>query len=271
MKIKLAATLGYCLGVKRAMNMAFKQLSRRGGKVFSHGELIHNNPALALLEGKGLKVWRGEDEGVIIIRAHGLPPDEMEKLSRTNLKILDATCPKVVAIHELVAREAENGRDIIIWGGARHPEVAGIVGHSRGRGRVVESAAEVEALPPLARPLLVAQTTQDLEKWPEIEAAVKARWPEARICNTICLATARRQSNVRELAKEADALLIIGGKTSGNTARLADVGRRLGLRTFLAETVDDLSPSDFQEVKVLGAAAGASTSNWPGLPPPIGK
>lgn len=262
MKIKLANSLGYCMGVRRAMDMAFRHLSQRGEKVFSHGELIHNNSALELLSAKGLKIWQGEDEGTIIIRAHGLPPDELEKLSRTSLKISNATCPKVLAVQKLVADEAEKGRDVIIWGGANHPEVIGIVGHARGRGHVVKDAAAVNDLPPLNDPVLVSQTTQDLERWPEIEAAVLARWPQAKIRKTICLATFKRQTDVHRLAEEMDALLIIGGNTSGNTARLADIGRRKGLKTFLVETVDDLKNADFQGIETLGVAAGASTSNW---------
>ncbi|UQZ91039.1 4-hydroxy-3-methylbut-2-enyl diphosphate reductase [Deltaproteobacteria bacterium Smac51] len=262
MKIKLAESLGYCLGVRRAMNMAFRHLSRRGEKVFSHGELIHNNPALELLTEKGLKIWNGETSGAIIVRAHGLPPEQLQALKRTDLTISDATCPRVLKVQNLVAREAGSGRDVIIWGGANHPEVIGLVGHSLGRGYVVKDAAEVAKLPQFERVLLVSQTTQDLEQWPEIEAAVLARWPEAMIRNTICEATVARQGDVRQLVEEVDALLIIGGKTSGNTARLAGIGRRKGLKTLLAETVDDLEPDWFQGVKTLGIAAGASTSNW---------
>lgn len=262
MKIKLARTLGYCLGVRRAMNAAFRQLSQRDRAVFSHGELIHNAPVLELLARKGLRLWRGETEGAIIIRAHGLPPDQLEFLARSNLKVSDATCPRVLRVQKLAAREAENGRMVIIWGKADHPEVAGILGHAGGRGRVVASAGEVAGLPDAEEVLLICQTTQDTAKWPEVEAAVLKRWPEAMIKNTICEATVERQAETARLAREVEALVVVGGKTSGNTARLADIGRRAGLRTILAETVEDLIPADFEGVETVGVAAGASTSAW---------
>ena len=262
MKIKLARTLGYCLGVRRAMNAAFRELSRRNGAVYSHGELIHNAPALELLAQKGLRLWRGETEGSVIIRAHGLPPDQLEFLGRSHLTVSDATCPRVRQVQKLAAREARNGRMVVIWGKADHPEVVGLVGHAAGRGRVAASPEEVAGLPEAESVLLISQTTQDLSKWPAMEAAVRARWPEALIKNTICEATEERQAEVRRLAREVQALVVVGGKTSGNTARLADIGRQAGLKTILAETVEDLIPADFEGVETVGVAAGASTSAW---------
>ncbi|MDR2946107.1 MAG: 4-hydroxy-3-methylbut-2-enyl diphosphate reductase [Candidatus Adiutrix sp.] len=262
MKIKLARTLGYCLGVRRAMNAAFRQLSRRSGAVYSHGELIHNAPALALLSQKGLALWNGETEGTVIIRAHGLPPKDMEFLAQSKLTVSDATCPRVRQVQLLAQREAAGGRLVIIWGKADHPEVVGILGHAAGRGRVAANPEDVAALPDADRVLLISQTTQDLAAWPAMEAAVLRRWPEAMIRNTICEATEERQAEVRRLAGEVQALVVVGGKTSGNTARLADIGRRAGLKTILVETVEDLIPEDFEGLDSVGVAAGASTSAW---------
>ncbi len=262
MKIKLARTMGYCLGVRRAMDTAFSRLSRRGGAVYSHGELIHNGPALELLAQKGLKLWRGETEGDLIIRAHGLPPDELARLRALDLNISDATCPRVKRVQKLIAREAAQDRMIIIWGKADHPEVIGLVGHAGGRGRVAAGPAEVAGLPNADRVLLVAQTTQDLTRWPAMAEAVLARWPEALIRNTICEATETRQTEVHRLTREVDALVVIGGRSSGNTARLADIGRRAGLPTVLAESAADLDPADLAGAETVGVAAGASTSTW---------
>ncbi len=265
MKIKLARTLGYCLGVRRAMDTAFAGLSRRGEKVFSHGQLIHNAQALDLLASKGLKLWSGEREGLVIIRAHGLPPEELARLHRLEaggLKVRDATCPRVRRVQILVAREAARGREVIIWGQVDHPEVAGLVGHAGGRARVVAEAADVAGLPPADEVLLVSQTTQDLSRWPEVVDAVRARWPGALVKNTICQATEVRQEDLRRLSREVEALVIIGGKTSGNTNRLAAIGREMGRPTFLVETARDLNPDDFAGVSTVGVAAGASTSIW---------
>lgn len=265
MKIKLARTLGYCLGVRRAMNTAFERLSIKGQKVYSHGELIHNAPALALLQAKGLKVWEGEKKGSVIIRAHGLPPEEIEKLrqlEKQGLIICDATCPRVKRVQRLVAGEAASGRMVIIWGKREHPEVVGLMGHAAGQGQVIAGPEEVPRLPQAGRVLLVSQTTQDMDKWPEVEEAVLRRWPEALIKNTICQATEIRQRDMRQLAQEVDAVVVIGGKTSGNTARLADIARRLGRPTVLVESVSDLEEFDLSQYATIGVAAGASTSNW---------
>ena len=262
MEIKLAETLGYCPGVRRALDAAFKLLARRDGEVFSHGELIHNPPTLELLARKGLKPWRGEGRGTVIIRAHGLPPLEIESLKARGLTVSDATCPRVRLVQTLAAREAARGRLVIIWGQADHPEVIGILGHAGASGRVISGPGEAAGLPPAQAVLLVAQTTQDLELWPEVAAAVLARWPEALIKNTICQATAARQRQVRELVETAEALVVVGGRTSGNTRRLADLGRAAGRKTFLAETGADLRPEDFRNVRSVAVAAGASTSNW---------
>lgn len=262
MKIKLAKVLGYCPGVRRAMDTAFARLAQRGGEVYSHGELIHNGPALELLAKKGLNLWQGEKKGAIIVRAHGLPPEELALLAASELSVSDATCPRVRLVQELVAREAAAGYQIIIWGKINHPEVVGILGYAGKQGQVVSDGSQVAQLPAADKVYLVSQTTQDISQWPEVVKAVQARWPEARIKNTICKATEIRQAEVRRLAGEVEVLVIIGGKTSGNTARLADIGHQVGLKTILVEKVEDLEQTDFSGVKSVGVAAGASTSIW---------
>ncbi|MDR1921235.1 MAG: 4-hydroxy-3-methylbut-2-enyl diphosphate reductase [Candidatus Adiutrix sp.] len=262
MKIKLAKTLGYCPGVRRAMDMAFEELSRRDGRVFSRGELIHNGPALELLAQKGLKIWAGETAGAVIIRAHGLPPEEKEFLAKTGLRVRDATCPKVLGVQKLVDDRAKRGFDVVIWGAADHPEVIGLMGHAYGRGRVISRAGEAADLPELGQVLLVSQTTQESAGWPEVVKAVLARWPEAEIHNTICEATAIRQNGLRTLAGEVDALIVVGGRNSGNTRRLVEIGRALGKKTLAAETAADLEADWFRGVATVGVAAGASTSFW---------
>ncbi|MDR2934257.1 MAG: 4-hydroxy-3-methylbut-2-enyl diphosphate reductase [Candidatus Adiutrix sp.] len=262
MEIKLAETLGYCPGVKRALDTAFKLLARRGGDVFSHGELLHNPPTLELLARKGLKPWRGESRGTVIIRAHGLPPSEIAALKALGLTVSDATCPRVRLVQTLAAKEAGQGRLVIIWGQADHPEVIGLLGHAGDRGRVISGPGEVAGLPEAEAVLLVAQTTQNQDLWPEVAAAVRARWPEALVKDTICEATATRQNQVRKLVERAEALVVVGGRTSGNTRRLAELGQAAGRRTFLTETGADLKPEDFQNISSVAVAAGASASNW---------
>jgi len=262
MEILLAETLGYCPGVRRALDIAFKLLARRDGEIFSHGELIHNQPTLELLARKGLRPWRGESRGTVIIRAHGLPPGEKASLAARGLTVNDATCPRVRLVQTLAAQAATRGRLVIIWGQVDHPEVIGILGHAGGQGQVITGPMEVASLPAAEKVLLVAQTTQDLKTWPEVTAAVWARWPDALIKNTICEATLARQNQVRELVRTAEALVVVGGRTSGNTRCLADLGLKAGRPTFLTETGIDLKPEDFLKFSTVAVAAGTSTSNW---------
>ncbi|MGL4208140.1 MAG: 4-hydroxy-3-methylbut-2-enyl diphosphate reductase, partial [Candidatus Adiutrix sp.] len=147
------------------MDMAFKELARSRRKVFSHGKLIHNEPALELLAQKGLKTWNGEKGATVIIRAHGLAPDEKKNLQKVAY-VRDATCPKVLQVQRLVSAQAALGRNVIVWGASDHPEVVGIIGHANGLGWVVKNPIDVQKLPPMSAVLLVAQTTQETHKWP---------------------------------------------------------------------------------------------------------
>ncbi len=264
MKIKLAKTVGYCLGVRRAIDSAFGLLARGSGPVYSHGDLIHNVPALKLLAQRGLKPWEGQRQGAVLIRAHGLPPEELSQLKQLGLELSDATCPRVRAVQTLVAAQAQAGRTVLIWGKADHPEVVGLVAYAAGRAKVLASVSEIEALelPDQTPVALVSQTTQDIALWPEIAEAVRKRWPEAVIRNTICQATETRQADLRRLCREVEALLVIGGRNSGNTARLVDIGRQAGRPTYLVETAEEIEPQWFKGLSSLGVAAGASTGTW---------
>jgi 4-hydroxy-3-methylbut-2-enyl diphosphate reductase len=255
------------------MNLAFASLERRRGPVYSHGPLIHNRQALELLEMKGLRTWpqspeaqvalvAGPKRPTVIIRAHGLAPEAEAELRALGVEVVDATCPRVAKVQRLVAAEAAGGRDVVIWGSAGHPEVDGLLGYARGRGRVAASPAEVAALPELEAPLLVAQTTQDRESWPVMVEAVQGRWPGARAVDTICLATVKRQQEVRRLAGECQALVVVGGRDSGNTRRLCELGRAANLPTAAVEGPEELDEAFFKGLKSVGLAAGASTPSW---------
>ena len=244
------------------MDLAFGLLSAQKEPVFSHGDLIHNKGALDLLQERGLTLWQGQTRGTVIIRAHGLPPTEREKLSKLGLNVCDATCPRVTKVQKLVAKESALGRSVIIWGSIDHPEVRGIVGHAQGPVAVIKDAAAAADLPPWSDVLLVAQTTQNSEGWAEVAKAVQDRWPEALLINTICEATENRQKEVLNLAQEVEALIVVGGKHSGNTKRLAELGQNAGLKTFLIENHQELDPAWFTDIKTVGVTAGASTPAW---------
>jgi 4-hydroxy-3-methylbut-2-enyl diphosphate reductase len=250
------------------MNLTFGCLERGKGPVYSHGPLIHNQKALDLLESKGLLAWppgglaTAAPGATVIIRAHGLAPEAEARLRASGIGVVDATCPRVAGVQRLVAHEVGQGLDIVIWGTAGHPEVEGLLGYALGRGHVVAGPEDVAGLGGLGRVLLVAQTTQDLERWPEMEKAVGERFPGARMVNTVCQATAKRQSEARRLAGECGALVVVGGRDSGNTGRLGQIGRGAGLPTIVVEDPGEIGPEFVRGVASVGLVAGASTPLW---------
>ncbi|MBW2051462.1 MAG: 4-hydroxy-3-methylbut-2-enyl diphosphate reductase, partial [Deltaproteobacteria bacterium] len=249
MKIKLAQTSGFCMGVRRAMELTLEALNRRQGPIYSYGPLIHNAQVLEMLKNKGLTILElGTDSlngiagGTVIIRAHGLPPNEVKILEDVGLSIIDATCPRVIRVQAIIRKQSEMGYTPIIVGDANHPEVIGLMGHSNGKGRAVKTKEDVEALADFDKVVVVAQTTQSQKLFEEVVEAVKARWPAALIFTTICGATHRRQEEVRRLSEQVQAMVVVGGHNSGNTARLAEVSRSQGLKTVHLEAEDELDP-----------------------------
>lgn len=269
MKIILAKSSGFCMGVRRAMEMALDAVHNRAGPIYSYGPLIHNPQALDLLKTKGLnpiesedRSWNQINSGTVIIRAHGVPPAVHQDLAGKNLEIIDATCPRVLRVQAIIKKHTGQGAAAIIWGNADHPEVIGLLGCAGDRGHVIRHPKDVADLPDLAEVILVAQTTQNQGKFPEMIQAVLDRWPQAHIFDTICGATQRRQDEVRHLARQVQAMVIVGGHASGNTERLAAVAREQGVKTIQVETEAEVDADWLRDVETVGVSAGASTPNW---------
>jgi 4-hydroxy-3-methylbut-2-enyl diphosphate reductase len=254
------------------MNLAFSCLEQsRQGDIYSYGPLIHNRQALDLLENKGLKLWPEDWETnfptligatTVIIRAHGLAPETESALRATNVSVVDATCPRVAQVQRLVTSEVDEGSDVVIWGSSGHPEVEGLLGYAGGRGHVVAQLEDIELLPPFEKVLLVAQTTQDYEKWEDISQAVLSRWPESKRINTICSATVNRQKEARRLSTECQGLVVVGGRNSGNTKRLFEIGKAAGRSTISVEGPEEIDSSFVEGLSSVGLVAGASTPLW---------
>jgi len=265
MKVVQARTAGFCIGVKRALDMVLKAINESQTKIYTYGPLIHNPQVLDLLRERGITVLKpGEavPEGLVVIRAHGIPPQERRQLEGVGSRIIDATCPRVAKVQAIIRRWAAKGHATLIVGNADHPEVEGLLGHTEGRGYVVVSAEDVAALPELGAPIVVAQTTQSEALFEARVAEIKARFPEARIFNTICDATAFRQAEVQELASLAEALVVVGGRNSGNTQRLVEISRATGIPTYHVETEQELDLEEMSRYHTVGVTAGASTPHW---------
>ncbi len=265
MKVILAKTAGFCMGVRRAMEMVMAEANKKEGPLFTYGPLIHNQQVLDLLRSKGVQA---EEElanlksGRIIIRAHGIPPRKRLALEETGLKVMDGTCPKVTRVQAIIGRYSKEGRQTIIVGDKDHAEVIGLMGYSLSPVHVIQSADDVPGLPEMDRPFVVAQTTQNEQNFNLVVAALKERFSNLLVFDTICDATHLRQGEVREFKGLVDAVVVVGGYHSGNTRRLAQISEEEGMPTIHVETENELNEQDLSGFKTVGVTAGASTPHW---------
>ncbi|MBU2487795.1 MAG: 4-hydroxy-3-methylbut-2-enyl diphosphate reductase [Proteobacteria bacterium] len=265
MRIVLAKTAGFCMGVRRAVDMAVSLVARETGPVFTYGPLIHNPQVLKRLESQGLRVMSRVPEkgrGTVLIRAHGVAPQERDALVRAGFTVRDATCPRVASVQEILSRLSREGRPAVILGDPDHPEVLGLVGHAPERTWVIREPSEVAAIPVLPRLGVVSQTTQDQGLYGEIARAVEKRFPDARIFSTICGATEKRQKEAMDLARRVDAVVVVGGRESANTRRLYEVAQKAGTLSFHVEDPRELDVAFLTSLDTVGVTAGASTPRW---------
>ena len=266
MEIKLASTAGFCMGVKRAVDMVLDIAQHKGDeKIYTYGPLIHNPQTVELLKKRGIVPvtdLSDVEEGTIIIRAHGISPQERKLLQGRGLKIIDATCPRVGRVQAIIKKHAARGYTVLIVGDREHPEVDGLLGYSSGHGLVIGRLEDVEALPALEHVCVVAQTTQSSEAYADIINRVREKFPDVVVFDTICDSTEKRQSEIKDLASEMDAIFIVGGKNSANTRRLAQISTAKGIPTFHIETAEELDRIPIDAYEKIGVSAGASTPNW---------
>jgi len=265
MKVILAKTAGFCMGVRRAMNAVIDATHRSTEGIYTLGPLVHNDQAVEMLKTRNVRVVKDPSEvesGSLFIRAHGVTPEVRRSCDSGKISVCDMTCPHVARAQKIVAKYSRQGYDTIIAGDRNHAEVIGLLGHGDGRGHVVSDPSEVGALRPLKKVCLVAQTTQSTVRFKAIEEAVRALYPDAIVRNTICSATEDRQNEVRNLSKEVDAMVVVGGQHSANTVRLAHIARDAGIPTFHIETENELEPAALRAFKTIGVTAGASTPHW---------
>lgn len=234
--------------------------------VFTYGPLIHNPQAVKMLEQKGIAVLEEIPEkldGTVVIRTHGVPPLDRKRLEGSGAKLCDATCPDVGVIQGTVRKHLRLGFYIVIIGHREHPEVKALLGFAEKKGACVNSADEVKSLPAdLGKVCVVSQSTQQREKFNFLVGLLKERYPNCVVFDTICRSTDMRQQEVRELAGKVDAMVVVGGRNSSNTNRLAEISRAMGTKTFLIETDEEIHASDFDGVDIVGVTAGASTPRW---------
>jgi (E)-4-hydroxy-3-methyl-but-2-enyl pyrophosphate reductase len=265
MKVILAKSAGFCMGVRRAVETTLDVIQKEDTGVSTLGPLIHNPQVLDLLGERGVKVLQDVPEqqsGTVIIRAHGVPPIQKEKLQMAGATVKDATCPHVVKVQVIIKKYLKNGYGTVIIGDRNHAEVEGLMGFAGSLGQVVSNREDVNNLQLDSPYIIVSQTTQDGTVFEELSRMVLERFPGGKVFNTICDATHKRQEEVRSLCHDVQAMVVVGGKNSANTQRLVEIAEGMGCPVFLVETEDELDIDTLAKYECVGVTAGASTPTW---------
>ena len=264
-EVIVAKSAGFCFGVQRAVDTVYNQC---GGKnVFTYGPIIHNEEVVKDLENKGVHVINSADEinddSTVIIRSHGVSKDVYDSLHEKNVNIVDATCPFVLKIHKIVKEESANGSQIVIIGNENHPEVEGIMGWSLSDTYVIDTSEKAQnlVLDSQRRVCIVSQTTFNYNKFQELVEIINKKGYDIIVLNTICNATEERQTEAAKIARDVDAMIVIGGRNSSNTQKLFEICKNECNNTYYIQTVKDLDITCFESIDSVGITAGASTPN----------
>ena len=266
-EVILAKSAGFCFGVKRAVDTVYEQTGKKN--VYTFGPIIHNEEVVKDLEKKGVFVINTMEEldditeGTVIIRSHGVSSAVYEALQKKGVEIVDATCPFVLKIHNIVKQESANGKQIVIIGNEKHPEVEGIMGWSKTQVHVVDTAEKAQnlQLDPQREVCIVSQTTFNYNKFKELVEIISEKGYNIIIRNTICNATEERQTEAREIAKRVGAMIVVGGSSSSNTRKLYEICKNECKDTYYIQTLNDLDMTSLGKADCIGITAGASTPN----------
>ncbi len=265
MKVMLAQHAGFCMGVRRAVETTLDLLHHEQHGLATFGPLIHNPQVLDLLKDRGVTILSEvpkHAEGSIIIRAHGVPPQQKKILEATGAKIKDATCPRVLKVQAIIKKHHKKGYTTIIIGDRNHAEVDGLLGYAAPSGIVISNEQEARALKLDTPYIIVSQTTQDEKSFDAISQLILSHHPEGKVFNTICDSTHKRQDEVRNLCGQVEAMVVVGGRSSANTMRLGEIAASMGCPVFVVETEDELDLNALRQYNIVGVTAGASTPTW---------
>ena len=259
MEVILAKSAGFCFGVKRAVDTVYEQARQSSGRIYTYGPIIHNEEVVNDLEQKGVRVVEKPEElkncrdGTVIIRSHGVGKGIYELLEKEGIPYVDATCPFVRKIHRIVEQHSREGYHIVIIGSGSHPEVEGIKGWS--------SRPEETTLKGKKRVCIVSQTTFNNKKFKELVEIIQKKGYDIIVLNTICNATQERQAEAKEISRQVDAMIVVGGKNSSNTQKLFEICKKECENTCYIQTLEDLDLSKLRSINSVGITAGASTPN----------
>lgn len=273
-KINLAKSAGFCFGVKRALDIAFKTAHPKT-EVYMLGDIVHNEDVVRQINNTGIKkierLWLSGKNKILLLRAHGTSMHTLKKAGRLGYKIVDATCPMVKEIHKIAKGMEEKDYKIIVIGDKKHDEVHGIVGQLKSKAIVIDPAAmhrcgvdshkqiPFKAIKRIKKACVVVQSTQNLEKVLEIVEILKTYIAKLEFFNTICKPTRIKQEEIKTLPLQNDVMVIIGSKNSANTQRLYEISKSLNKQSYWVSSRKEIKSGWFRDAKSVGVTAGAST------------
>ena len=270
MEVIVAKSAGFCFGVKKAVEAVYQQLSSLDHPtIYTYGPLIHNEEVVRDLEEKGVLVLHSEEElenlaeGIVVLRSHGVEKRIYDKLEEKGLTIVDTTCPFVKKIHKIVAENSEKGCQIVVIGNDKHPEVEGIKGWCTTTPVIIENEQQAEDFTAEEgkKVCIVSQTTFHYTKFKDLVEIISKKGYDMIVRNTICNATEERQTEAKQIASKADAMIVIGGKSSSNTQKLYEICKKECENTYYIQTLVDLDFDLLKSMGCVGITAGASTPN----------
>ena len=268
MEVILAKKAGFCFGVQKAIDMVYDEANSSNNNIYTYGPIIHNEEVVSDLESKGVKAINFDENELndlsdctVVIRSHGVGKNIYDSLEQRNCDVVDATCPFVKKIHNIVKEESEKGKTIIIVGSEYHPEVEGIKGWVNGDAFIVDSEEDARGinLDPKTPVCIVSQTTYNPEKFAKLVEIIEQKGYDSNVVNTICNATNERQKEAKEIAGKVDAMIVIGGKNSSNTQKLYEICKAECENTFYIQTAKDMDFEKLKDFEKVGITAGAST------------
>jgi len=270
MEVVVTEKGGFCFGVKRAVKMAFDAAEDRMGSVHSLGPIIHNPQVVERLAESGVTpiVTLSEAKAgeTVIFRSHGMAtPALLHEAATAGLRVIDATCPFVTNAQRYAKRLVDEGYQVVMIGNRNHPEAQSVVGHAGGDILVTEDFEEIKRLLnrfPKKRLGILSQTTQTFARFSEMVTRCLQICEEVKVFNTICYATEDNQAEVQRMARQVEAMVVVGGKNSENTGHLAELCRKDGVPTYHIETSEEIADAWFDGIQKVGVAAGASTPDW---------
>lgn len=269
MKITIARYAGFCFGVRRAIDITFKVRQKNPHKkIYTLGQIIHNPQVIEALKRRGIGIVHDTDDerlkagDITIVRAHGIAPDKKQALEEKGIEVIDAACPMVLKVQAIIKKASRSADLVVIVGDKNHPEMDAHLGIAGNKGVAVEDVQDAKNLPRSNRVAVVAQTTFDVAIYKDIIAVLRDKCEVLDIADTICRSTVDRQSEVRDLAKDHDFFIVIGGRDSANTKRLAEIAAKEGREVIRVEDPDQLRIANLPQESKVAVIAGASTPHW---------